>query len=71
VTELLTSQSVLDAANGVLDFSGNLVGLALAFQLAIASNLSGNFFDFAFSLFSGSFNAILVHLETPLVMVVN
>jgi len=46
VMRLLTPPSILDAANGVFDFSGNLVGLALTLQLAVASNLSGDFFDF-------------------------
>jgi len=58
---LFTPQLVLDSPNSVLDFAGDLIALTFAFQLAVSSHLSGDFFEFALGLFGGTFNAIIVH----------
>jgi hypothetical protein len=44
---LLPAQRVLDAANGVLNFALDLVGLSFAFELGIAGDLPSDLFHLA------------------------
>ena len=66
--ELFASEGVLDAANGVTDFAGSLVGLAFAFELGVASQLAGDLFDFSLSLLGRALDPILIHGLTPLIV---
>jgi hypothetical protein len=52
---------ILDAADGVLHFAGDLVGLAFGLELGVAGHFARDFLDFAFRLFGRAFDPILVH----------
>src|ERR1700730_15688311 len=57
----LAPQGVFQSAHGVLHFALELIGLAFAFELAVAGHLSDNFLHFALGLLSRASDAIFVH----------
>jgi hypothetical protein len=59
LSRLFPLESVLEAADSVLDLSCRLVGLALGLQLDIAKHLAGDLLDFAYdSLFRSSIRSL-------------
>src|SRR5262249_49741310 len=59
------AQRVLHAADGVADFSADLVGLSFAFEFLVAGRLARNLLDLALGLLSRTLDAILVHCMSP------
>jgi hypothetical protein len=53
-------QSVLQAANGILDLALDLIDAAFGLELFITGDLSGGFLDVAAQIFGGTVNAIIV-----------
>lgn len=62
---LLAAKRILDSTNSVANLSRRLVRFALTLQFGIATDLSRNFFDFAFGLLRRALNPILVHACLP------
>ena len=55
------SHGVFHAANGILDFAGGLLSLAVSLQLCIADRLAYRLLDRAFDFMRGSRDPILIH----------
>src|ERR1051326_1898181 len=55
-------QSILHAANGILDFAGGLLGLAVRLHLGIADHFADHLLDRAFDLMCGSRDPIFIHV---------
>src|SRR6516162_3980103 len=64
----LPAQRVLHPADGVADFAADLVGLAFAFELLVAAHLARDLLDLTLGLLSRTFDAILVHCMSPIVV---
>src|SRR5262252_4675477 len=64
----LPAQRVLHAADGVADFPASLVGLPFAFELLVAAHLARDLLDLTLGLLSRTFDAILVHCMSPVVV---
>src|SRR5262249_15945533 len=62
---LLAAQTVLHAADRVLDLALGLVGLAFGLGLGIARHLAGIFLDLALRLLGGALDAVFVHFDSP------
>jgi hypothetical protein len=63
---LLAAHRVLQAADGILHFSLQLVAPAFGFGFLIARRLAASFLHFPLGLFGGTFDAILVdHCVAP------
>src|SRR6202035_4125797 len=52
----------LQAADGILNLAGCLVGLAFGFELGVSGHLAGNFLDRTLGLFGGSLDPVFVHV---------
>src|SRR5438045_7277706 len=68
VSASAVAHRVLQTANGVLNFSGRLVDLALALEFLVSGQLAGLFLHFSFCLFGGAFDAILIHEDSSIAM---
>src|ERR1700692_1022546 len=64
-TALFAAPRIFQSADRVLHLAGSLVGLAFGFQLLVAENLSGDFFDGSLGLLAPAFDAIFIHLLFP------
>jgi hypothetical protein len=53
---------VFQAANGVLGLTLDLLSFTLSFCLRIAGHLADAFFDLAFDVRGGTFNAVFIHV---------
>jgi hypothetical protein len=58
---LFAAQRVLQAANRILHLADGFLGLAFRFQLLIAEDLPGGFFDGSLGLLGRAFDSILIH----------
>src|SRR4051812_33890019 len=59
---LFAAKSVLEPANGILNFSSGLFGFAVGLKLGIARDFADDFFHGTFGLLRRSLDAVFVHL---------
>src|SRR5450759_3930553 len=62
---LFAAKRVLEAANRVLNLSGNLFAFAFSFELGITGDLADDFLHGTVGLLCRSLDAILVHVRLP------
>src|SRR5664279_4211000 len=62
---LFATKRVLDAANRVLNLSGNLFTFAFSFELGITSDLADDFLHGTFGLLCRSLDTVFVHIRLP------
>jgi hypothetical protein len=60
-TALFAAHRIFQSADRVLHLAGSLVGLAIGFQLLVAENLPGGFFDGSLGLLGRAFDSIFIH----------
>jgi hypothetical protein len=61
---LLVPSSVLNSADGILYFTGSLVGFAFGLQLGITGYLTGGFLNATLDFGGSALNTILIHYRS-------
>ena len=64
-TKLFAAKCILNAADRVLNLSGNLFAFAFSFKLGITRNLADDFFYDTFGLLCRSLDAVFIHVKLP------